>query len=189
MRDMIIGAFQDSAQLKMKFVTENVNRIITVVEAITDAIKRGNKVIVFGNGGSAADAQHIAAEFVNRFLIDRRPLPALSLTTDTSIITSIGNDRGFSEIFSRQIMALGKGGDVALGISTSGNSVNVVNALRAAKEMDIKTIGMTGGDGGEVADMVDYLLSVGSGSVPRIQEVHITIGHIICDMVDRMLFR
>ena len=189
MEEMIIRSFRDSADLKMRFAEENASGIISVVELIIDAIKQGNKIILFGNGGSAADAQHIAAEFVNRFLIDRGPLPALALTTDTSIITSIGNDMDFSHVFSRQIEALGKKGDVAFGISTSGNSVNVIKAFQIAIEMGMKTVGMTGNDGGKVGSIVSHLLNVVSKSVPRIQEVHITTGHIICEMVDSLLFK
>jgi len=188
MKDKIVQSFVDSADLKVRFIKENVDRIISVVEVITKAIKKGNKIILFGNGGSAADAQHIAAEFVNRFLTERPPLPALALTTDTSVITSIGNDSDFSDIFYKQIRALGAKGDVAIGLSTSGNSLNVVKAFQAAKEMGIKTVGITGKNGGEIAKIVDYLLNVGSDSTPRIQEVHITIGHIICEMVDYLLF-
>ncbi|OIP29560.1 MAG: phosphoheptose isomerase [Deltaproteobacteria bacterium CG12_big_fil_rev_8_21_14_0_65_43_10] len=184
----MVQSFVDSADLKVRFIKENVDRIISVVEVITKAIKKGNKIILFGNGGSAADAQHIAAEFVNRFLTERPPLPALALTTDTSVITSIGNDSDFSDIFYKQIRALGAKGDVAIGLSTSGNSLNVVKAFQAAKEMGIKTVGITGKNGGEIAKIVDYLLNVGSDSTPRIQEVHITIGHIICEMVDYLLF-
>jgi len=188
MKDKIVQSFVDSADLKVRFIKENVDRIISVVEVITKAIKKGNKIILFGNGGSAADAQHIAAEFVNRFLTERPPLPALALTTDTSVITSIGNYSDFSDIFYKQIRALGAKGDVAIGLSTSGNSLNVVKAFQAAKEMGIKTVGITGKNGGEIAKIVDYLLNVGSDSTPRIQEVHITIGHIICEMVDYLLF-
>jgi len=188
MEDTITRCFKESADLKVKFAKENVRKIISIIEVVRDAIKQGNKIIAFGNGGSAADAQHIVAEFVNRFLIERRALPAIALTTDTSIITSIGNDRGFSDVFSRQIEALGNKGDVALGISTSGNSLNVVKSFQVAKAMGLKTVGMTGKDGGEVANIVDYLLNVASDSIPRIQEVHITVGHIICEMVDFLLF-
>ncbi|MEW6615421.1 MAG: D-sedoheptulose 7-phosphate isomerase [Thermodesulfobacteriota bacterium] len=188
MKDKIIQSFLDSADLKVRFARENVDRIISVVEVITNAIKQSNKIILFGNGGSAADAQHIAAEFVNRFLIERPPLPALALTTDTSIITSIGNDADFSDIFYKQIIALGVKGDVAIGISTSGNSLNVIKAFQIAKEMGIKTVGITGKNGGKIAKIVDYSLNVASDSTPRIQEVHITIGHTICEMVDYLLF-
>ena len=188
MKDIIIQIFQESADLKLSFIRENADKLVKVVEVVADAITHGNKIILFGNGGSAADSQHIAAEFVNRFLIERRPLPALALTTDTSIMTSIGNDRDFSDIFSRQIMALGKRDDVAIGLTTSGNSDNVIRAFQVGKEMGIKTVGITGKDGGEVINMVDFSLNVSSDSTPRIQEVHITIGHIICEMVDTVLF-
>ena len=188
MKDIIIKGFKESADLKTNFIEENVDKLISVIEITASAIQQGNKVILFGNGGSAADAQHIAAEFVNRFLIERPPLPALALTTDTSIITSIGNDVDFSEIFVKQIRALGKIDDVAMGLSTSGNSINVVKALQVANEMGIKTVGITGKDGGEISGAVDYLLNVDSYSTPRIQEVHITIGHMICEMVDLLLF-
>jgi D-sedoheptulose 7-phosphate isomerase len=145
--------------------------------------------LLFGNGGSAADAQHLAAEFVNRFIIERPPLPAIALSTDTSIITSIGNDYDFSEIFSKQIRAIGQAGDVAWGISTSGSSPNVIKALELAKKMGMITIGLTGKDGGQMMKIVDHSLNVSSTSTPRIQEVHITVGHVICEMVDFKLFQ
>ena len=156
---------------------------------IVAAFKAGNKVFLFGNGGSAADAQHIAAEFVNRFLIERPPLPAIALTTDTSILTSISNDYGYADCFAKQIKALGKEGDVAIGISTSWAAGNVIKAMKVAREMGLKTVGLAGGDGGQLGKLADIVLIVDSPSVPRIQEVHITIGHILCYMVDRMLFQ
>ena len=189
MEDIIIKIFKESAQVKETFVNENLLRIIHVVDAVTAALKAGNKVLIFGNGGSAADAQHLAAEFVNRFLIERPPLPAIALSTDTSIITSIGNDYDFSEIFSKQIRALGQPGDIAWGISTSGTSKNVVKGLEQAKKMGLTTIGLTGRDGGDIAGMVDHSLNVSSNATPRIQEVHITVGHVICQMVDMRLFQ
>ena len=154
-----------------------------------EAFKAGNKVLLFGNGGSAADAQHIAAEFVNRFLIERPPLPAIALTTDTSILTSISNDYGYADSFAKQVKALGKEGDVAIGISTSGKAANVIKAIKVAKEMGLKTVSLAGGDGGDLAKLSDIALVVDSSSTPRIQEVHITIGHVLCEMVDRMLFQ
>jgi len=189
MEDYIVKIFKDSSNLKEAFVGENLDGIVSVVEAITVALKAGNKILLFGNGGSAADAQHLAAEFVNRFIIERPPLPAIALSTDTSVITSIGNDYDFSEIFSKQIRAIGQAGDVAWGISTSGSSPNVIKALEVAKKMGMVTIGVTGKDGGEIAKMVDYSLNVSSHSTPRIQEVHITLGHAICEMVDFKLFQ
>jgi D-sedoheptulose 7-phosphate isomerase len=189
MEDYIIKIFRESAQVKEVFINENLNRIVAAVGAVTEALKTGNKILLFGNGGSAADAQHLAAEFVNRFVIERPPLPAIALTTDTSIITSIGNDYDFAEIFSKQIRAIGRKGDIAWGMSTSGTSANVVKGLEAAKKIGMVTIGLTGRDGGDVAKIVDYALNVSSTSTPRIQEVHITVGHVICEMVDFKLFQ
>jgi len=189
MEDYIVKIFKESSNLKEAFVGENLDGIVKVVEVITAALKAGNKILIFGNGGSAADAQHLAAEFVNRFIIERPPLPAIALSTDTSVITSIGNDYDFSEIFSKQIRAIGQAGDVAWGISTSGSSRNVIKALDVAKKMGMVTIGVTGRDGGEIAKIVDYSLNVSSHSTPRIQEVHITLGHVICEMVDFKLFQ
>lgn len=188
MEDLIVKAFEQSAEVKLSFVKKNVKTIISVVELIVDAFQEGNKVMLFGNGGSAADAQHIAAEFVNRFMIERPPLPALALTTDTSVITSIGNDYNYDQIFLKQIKALGKEGDIAWGISTSGSSPNVLKALKAASSMGIKTIGMTGKDGGKMAKMVDFHLNVESDSTARVQETHITLSHVICQLVDLKLF-
>jgi D-sedoheptulose 7-phosphate isomerase len=189
MEDYIVKLFKESSNLKDSFVGENLEGIVSVIEAITAALKAGNKILLFGNGGSAADAQHLAAEFVNRFIIERPPLPAIALSTDTSIITSIGNDYDFSEIFSKQIRAIGQAGDVAWGISTSGSSPNVIKALELAKKMGMITIGLTGKDGGLMMKIVDHSLNVSSTSTPRIQEVHITVGHVICEMVDFKLFQ
>ena len=147
----------------------------------------GNKILIFGNGGSAADAQHIAAEFVNRFQIERPPLAAIALTTDTSILTSIGNDYHFDEIFSKQVSALGKKDDIAIGISTSGNSKNVIEAVTTAKDIGLFTIGMTG-RGGKLAECADLLFRVESDTTARIQEAHSILGHILCDLVDRILY-
>jgi D-sedoheptulose 7-phosphate isomerase len=189
MEDYIIKIFRESEQVKEAFLNDNLNRIVAVVEAITAALTAGNKILLFGNGGSAADAQHLAAEFVNRFLIERPPLPAIALTTDTSIITSIGNDYDFSEIFSKQIRAIGHKGDIAWGISTSGTSRNVIKGFEAAKKAGLVTMGLTGRDGGDIGKIVDFHLNVSSNSTPRIQEVHITVGHVICEMVDFKLFQ
>ncbi|HLA28632.1 MAG TPA: D-sedoheptulose 7-phosphate isomerase [Syntrophales bacterium] len=189
MEDNIVRSFKESSQLNEVFVNENLLKIVEIVDALTLALKRRNKILIFGNGGSAADAQHLAAEFVNRFMIERPPLAAMALSTDTSVITSIGNDYDFSEIFSKQIRALGQEGDVAWGISTSGNSPNVVKAVETANKLKLVTIGLTGKDGGAIAGMVDYWLNVSSNSTPRIQEVHITVGHVICEMVDFKLFQ
>jgi len=189
MKDEMIQAFRESAELKVRFIRQQAEALGQVIRVVVDAFKTGNKVLLFGNGGSAADAQHIAAEFVNRFLIERPPLPALALTTDTSILTSISNDYGYVDSFAKQVKALGKGGDVAIGLSTSGSAANVIKAIKVAKEMGLKTVCFTGGDGGELAKLTDISLIVDSQSTPRIQEVHITIGHVLCEMVDQMLFQ
>jgi D-sedoheptulose 7-phosphate isomerase len=189
MEDYIIKIFRESNQTKENFVNENLTRIVAVIEAVTAALKDGNKILFFGNGGSAADAQHLAAEFVNRFVIERPPLPAIALTTDTSVITSIANDYDFTDIFSKQIRAIGQKGDVAWGMSTSGASANVVKGLETARKIGMVTVGLTGRDGGDMARIVDHALNVSSTSTPRIQEVHITVGHVICEMVDFKLFQ
>ena len=175
MEDIIVKIFKDSSRLKESFVNDNLSAIVRVVEVMTAVLKAGNKIMIFGNGGSAADAQHLAGEFVNRFLIERPPLPAIALSTDTSVITSIGNDYDFSEIFSKQIRALGQPGDLAWGISTSGRSRNVYKGLEQARKMGLITFALTGKDGGEIAGIADYSLNVASDSTPRIQEVHITL--------------
>ena len=187
--EIIKKAFQEGTQIKDQFLKDSLGQVVKVVNVITAALKKGNKILLFGNGGSAADAQHLAAEFVNRFLIERPPLPAIALTTDTSIITSIGNDYDFAQIFAKQIRAIGQPGDVAIGMSTSGVSPNVLRGLEIAKKMGLVTIGLTGRDGGQIAQAVDYCLNVSSNSVPRIQEVHITLGHVICELVDYKLFQ
>jgi|ERR1035437_7637165 D-sedoheptulose 7-phosphate isomerase len=189
MEDHIIKIFKESIRVKEAFVNENLSKLVNVVEAVTSALKAGSKILIFGNGGSAADAQHIAAEFVNRFVIERPPLPAIALTTDTSVITSIGNDYDFSEIFSKQIRAIGLPGDIAWGISTSGNSANVLKGLEVAKKMGLVTIAFTGKDGGDIAKIADLSINVSSSVTARIQEVHITAGHAICDLVDIKLFQ
>lgn len=175
--------------MKDIFLNENLGKLVNIIETLTAALKAGNKILLFGNGGSAADAQHIAAEFVNRFIIERPPLPAIALTTDTSVITSIGNDYDFSEIFSKQIRAIGQSGDVAWGISTSGNSPNVLKGLEMAKKSGLTTIAFTGKDGGDIAKIVDFSVNVSSDSTARIQETHITAAHVICEMVDIKLFQ
>ena len=189
MEDYIIKIFKESNRIKEAFVNENLSKLVNVVEAITAALKAGNKILLFGNGGSAADAQHLAAEFVNRFVIERPPLPAIALTTDSSIITSISNDYDFSEVFRKQIRALGQAGDIAWGISTSGNSANVLKGLETAKKMDLITIAFTGKDGGSIAQIADFSINVASAVTARIQEAHITAGHAICDLVDIKLFQ
>ena len=156
-------------------------------DALIAAFRGGHKALFFGNGGSAADAQHLAAEFVGRYLIERRPLPALALHANTSAVTSIANDFGFEQIFSRQIQALGVAGDVAIGISTSGNSPNVLEALKAARQSGLRTIGLTGANGGSMRVLVDVLIAAPSSETPRIQECHILIGHALCDAVEQAI--
>ena len=178
----------DSSESIKKSI-ENIPEIIRIIESITKSLKKGNKIILFGNGGSAADAQHIAAELVGRFGYDRKSLPAISLTTDTSVITSIGNDYSFEKIFSRQCESLVNKGDVVVGISTSGNSINVKNGLLVSKRKGAKTIGFLGHKGGHIKNIVDIPLIVNSNSTPRIQEVHRTTAHIICEMVEKNISR
>src|SRR3989304_10628295 len=189
MKEIITKSYNESIYCKEAFFKQNLQMIIQSAELVADTFKAGNKLLLCGNGGSAADAQHIAAEFVNRFVIERPPLPAIALSTDTSIITSIGNDYSFDQIFSKQVKAIGKEGDVLLAISPSGESKNVIMAVKVARGMGIKTIGLTGKGGGKMAKMVDILLNVDSDVTPRIQEVHITAGHIICDLIDHILFQ
>ncbi len=184
MKEHIISRLRESAELKLRFAKESVNEIVQATKIIQKSIKSGGKVLLFGNGGSAADAQHIASEFVNRFSKDRKAYSAIALTTDTSVLTSIGNDRSFGNIFSRQIEALGCKGDVAWGISTSGKSKNVVGALEVAKSVGLKTILLTGSEVGKIGDSVDCLVKIPSKSTPRIQELHITVAHIICELVE-----
>jgi D-sedoheptulose 7-phosphate isomerase len=188
MDNIILKRFKESIEVKNRFLKENLPRLIEVVHLISQTFEAGNKVLLFGNGGSAADAQHLAAEFVNRYIIDRPSLPAIALTTDTSILTSIANDAAFTEVFAKQIRALGREGDVAVGISTSGNSPNVIKAFEVAKELGIKTVAFTGNDGGVMGKMADFSLVVSSTSTPRIQEVHILVGHVLCEMVEHQLF-
>jgi D-sedoheptulose 7-phosphate isomerase len=188
MENIILKRFKESTEVKTRFLKENLPRLIDGIKLISHAFEAGNKLFFFGNGGSAADAQHLAAEFVNRYIMDRPPLPAIALTTDTSILTSVSNDMAFNQIFAKQLRALGKEGDVAIGISTSGNSSNVIKAFEVAKEMGIKTVALTGNDGGMLAKIADISLTVPSTSTPRIQETHILIGHILCEMAEHYLF-
>jgi D-sedoheptulose 7-phosphate isomerase len=186
-KNIILSILEDSIRVKNRFINENLDSIIKGGDILASCLASGHKILIFGNGGSAADAQHIAAEFVNRFQIERPPMAALALTTDTSIITSIGNDYHFDDIFSKQVTALGRQDDVAIGISTSGNSKNVINAVHAAKDIGMYAVGLTG-RGGELAKCADLVFSVKSDITARIQETHITLGHILCDLVDRTLF-
>ena len=187
MKNIILNILQESIEAKRHCIENNIDPIIQAANMLAACFKRGNKVLIFGNGGSAADAQHLVAEFVNRFQIERPPLAAVALTTDTSLLTSIGNDYHFNDIFSKQVEALGRQGDIAWGISTSGNSANVIQAIRAAQKIGMESIGMTG-RAGELAGCVDLVFAVASDTTARIQESHITVGHILCDLVDRILY-
>jgi len=187
MKNIIFDILQDSVKVKDHLIKDNIDLIQKCANRLAACITSNHKILIFGNGGSAADAQHIAAEFVNRFHIERPPLAALALTTDTSIITSIGNDYHFDEIFSKQIIALGKKDDIVIGISTSGSSKNVIKAIHAAKNIGAFTIGLTG-RGGELAKCADLVFEVPSDTTARIQEAHIFLGHVLCDLVDRILF-
>jgi len=189
MKDAITTAFAESIRVKQAFLRDNLDTLINAIDAVVAALQSGNKLLLFGNGGSAADAQHIAAEFVNRFRVERPPLAAIALTTDSSALTSIANDYDYTQVFAKQMQALGKPGDVAIAISTSGNSGNILAALAVCKQTNIRTIGLTGGGGGKMAKEVDYLLNVdASRDTARIQESHILICHVICELVDARLF-
>lgn len=189
MRREIQKIFAESIAAKQRFLREHAATIEEVVQVAAEALRGGRKILLFGNGGSAADAQHIAAEFVNRYEMDRPPLAALALTTDTSALTSIGNDFSYTQVFSKQVDALGRAGDVAFAISTSGNSPNVVLAVESCRRLGIHTVGMTGGNGGKLAKMVDHHLCVsGTTRTARVQETHILAAHVICDLIDRVLF-
>jgi len=189
LEEIIEKVLAESTKVKETFVRENVANLILLAEKIANTFMNDHKLMLCGNGGSAADAQHIAAEFVNRFVLERPPLPALALTTDTSIITCIGNDSSFNEIFSKQVKALGMEGDVLLAISTSGNSENVLLASKIAQSLGIYVAGFLGGDGGKLKGAVDIALVVDSYETARVQESHILAGHIICHLVDHILFQ
>jgi D-sedoheptulose 7-phosphate isomerase len=187
MKNVILNILEAGITAKRSCVESNLDNLITAADMLTACMAAGGKVLIFGNGGSAADAQHLAAEFINRFQIERPPLAAIALTTDTSVLTSIGNDYHFDDIFSKQIKALGKKGDIAWGLSTSGNSPNVVKAVKTAQKIGISTIGMTG-RGGELAKCADLVFAVDSDTTARVQETHITLGHILCELLERKLY-
>jgi len=184
MRDVIKNEINDHIRVanSLHNLTEE---IIKSAILCIDSIKNGGKILLFGNGGSAADAQHIAAELVGRYKVKRKGLPAIAITTDTSVITSIGNDFGYTHVFDRQLEAIAMKGDVVIGISTSGNSENVISALKLASSLECKTIGFSGQDGGCMSNICDINLIVPSDDTPRIQEMHIVIGHIICHLIDQ----
>src|SRR5262245_61099586 len=183
--DAIRRIFSATAAAQQRFATRHAGALARVVEVTVDALAHRRTLFFFGNGGSAADAQHLAAEFVNRYQLVRSPLPALALTTDSSALTSIANDFGYDEVFAKQIQALARRGDVAFAISTSGNALNVLRAVEECRRRGVITVGLTGGTGGTLAARVDHLLCVdGTRATPRIQETHIVIGHALCELVE-----
>jgi len=185
----VVAQLDESIQL-IRWVQDNLaEKIVFAVSLVLSTLRHGGKVLLCGNGGSAADAQHIAGEFVGRFARDRRPLPAMALTTDTSVLTAIGNDYGFEQVFARQVEALAAPNDILVAISTSGNSSNIIRAVEAASHAGAKSIGLLGGDGGALRDMVDLALVVPGASAWRSQECHMTIAHLICDLVEQKLLR
>ena len=180
--------FRESASAQSHFIRRHAGALETVIRVTTEALAEGHKLLFFGNGGSASDAQHLAAEFVNRYKRVRAPLPAIALTTDTSALTSIANDFGYAEVFAKQIDALGQSGDVAFALSTSGNSPSVLRAVQRCRRRKIITVGLTGGAGGKLAAAVDHLLCVDATTeTARIQETHILIGHALCELVENKL--
>lgn len=185
MRDRIKDILLESIQVKEELLRTSIGKIIEITDIITDSLKKNGKIIFFGNGGSASDSQHLAAELVGRFKKDRNALPAIALTTNTSILTALANDYGYEIVFAKQIEALGQKNDVAIGISTSGRAKNVVLGIKQAKKMGMKTVAFTGADGGELAKLTEVSLVVPSSVTARIQEAHITVGHIICELVEQ----
>lgn len=189
LEDLVRQRVQESLRVKERLLQRDQVKVIAeIAKVLVEAYRKGKKVILFGNGGSAADAQHIAAELGGKYYLDRDPLPAITLTVNTSLLTALSNDYSFDTVFARQLEALGQEGDVTIGITTSGNSENVIQALKVAKEKGLITVGFTGRDGGRLKDVVDYCLHIPSDDTPRIQEGHITVGHIICEIVERELF-
>lgn len=186
--ESIIAAFETSADVKNEFIRTHAERVVEVGQLLIRTFRDGKKVLLFGNGGSATDASHIAAEFVGRYRRDRDPLPALALGTDMAVLTCIANDYDFTDIFSRQVLAHGRKGDVVIAISTSGNSLNVIRGVEAAHDRGLVTVGWTGAIGGKLTDLVDYSFCVPSSVTARIQECHITLGHVLCELIEERLF-
>lgn len=184
MQTVVLTAFAESAKVKQQFARENADRIVQVATLIADAFRNDKKVLLFGNGGSSTDAAHIAAEFVGRYRRERVPFPAIALATDIAAITCIANDYGYEELFARQVRAHGRPGDIAIGISTSGNSPNVLKGIAAARDCGLITIAWTGANGGKLAGLVDHPFVVPSTVTSRIQESHITLGHVLCELVE-----
>lgn len=189
MLENIKNSLLESSDLKKQIAEESGEIIEQAINLICVSLRNDNKILLMGNGGSAADAQHIAGELIGRFKLERSSIPAIALTTDTSIITAVGNDYGFDRIFARQIESLGCEGDIVIAISTSGNSKNVIEALKISKKNNLKSVGLLGCGGGQIKDLVDIPIVVPSSNTPRIQEAHITIGHIICEEVEGSLFK
>jgi D-sedoheptulose 7-phosphate isomerase len=183
----VVASLQQGAELRIRIAQDCGRTIVEAASLISSCLQSGGKLLLFGNGGSAADAQHLAAEFVGRFLLERRALPAIALTTDSSILTAVGNDYGFEQVFARQIQALGRPGDIAIGISTSGNSPNVLEAMKTARSQGLRTIGLSGRDGGALAQAVDIAIVVKSDHTAQVQECHIAIGHLLCELTEREL--
>jgi len=188
LRQQIIAQLEESAETKRQMVVDGVGTIVAAAELLIACYRAGGKALLCGNGGSAADAQHLAAELVSRLNLERAAIPALALTTNTSLITAIGNDYKYELVFVRQVEAFGRSGDVLVAISTSGNSENVIKAVEFARVTGIKSIALTGDNGGRLAEKVDLAIIVPSANVQRIQECHITIGHILCELIESALF-
>jgi len=186
--DDIETQLQESIDTKKALLSTSRDVIRNIADAIVKAFKNGRRLYLIGNGGSAADAQHIAGELIGRFKMNRRPLPAVALTTDTSVITALANDFGYDTCFARQVEALANPGDIVLAFSTSGNSKGILNAVQIARDRGASTIGFTGKDGGLLKDAVDICLKIPSDNTPRIQECHITVGHVLCSIVEKELF-
>jgi len=186
--ESVIAAFETSADVKNEFIRTHAERVVEVGQLLIRAFRDGKKVMLFGNGGSSTDASHIAAEFVGRYRRDRDPLPALALGTDMAALTCIANDYDFTDIFSRQVLAHGQKGDVVIAISTSGNSLNVIRGVEVAHDRGLVTVGWTGVTGGKLMDLVDYCFCVPSSVTARIQECHITLGHVLCELIEERLF-
>jgi D-sedoheptulose 7-phosphate isomerase len=191
MKNYIISKIKESQRMMESMLANEalLGRLEAASQACVTCLSAGNKILLIGNGGSAADAQHIAGEFVSRFAFDRPGLPAIALTTDTSILTAIGNDYGYDKLFSRQVQALAQKGDVLIGYSTSGKSPNILDALKEARYREVVCIGMTGNSGGLMRDLCDYYLDVPSADTPKIQEGHAVLGHIICGLVEQAIFK
>ncbi len=188
MKNEIESSLNESIRIKTELISSSVESIIQIANILIEAFKTGRSLYLMGNGGSAADAQHISGELVGRFKKNRKPLPALALTTDTSVLTAIANDFGYDQCFERQVDAFVRNGDVVIGLSTSGNSLSIINATHVAKKNGAMTIALTGQGGGKIKDHVDVCLEIPSKDTARIQECHITIGHILCSIVEKELF-